>query len=109
MAEREREREREKERETEEEEGREREREGEREQKALPRGVVSLSALGAGRPTTVSYTAEDIHWQPRSTSGFLIMKCSRLQSFPVQIYSRESSHCECQLLELFFKNLAPEL
>lgn len=55
--------------------------EREREKKVLPRGVVSLSALSSGRPTTVSYTAEDIQWKPRSTSGFLIMKCSRLHKF----------------------------
>lgn len=68
-----------------------------RQKKALPRGIVSLSALSEERPTTVSYTAEDIHWQPRSTSGFLIMKCSRLQTFPVQIYSREKERAvsEC--------------
>lgn len=45
---------------------------------ALPRGMVSSSALGEGRPTAVSHTAANTHWQPRRTSGFVIMKCSRL-------------------------------
>lgn len=43
-----------------------------------PRGMVSSSALGEGGPTAVSHTAVNTHWQPRRTSGFVIMKCSRL-------------------------------
>ena len=44
-----------------------------------PQGILPSSALGEGRLTTVSYTAEDTPLQPRRTSGFVIMKCSRLQ------------------------------
>lgn len=83
----------------------------ETQQKALPRGIVALSALSESRPTTVSYTAEDIHWQPRSTSGFLIMKHSRLQSFPVQIYRGEAARppWTSAVRFVYREHFAPEL
>lgn len=56
----------------------------ERKREALPQGMISLPALGEGRLKTASCTAEDVHWQLRSTSGFVIMKCSRLQTYAVQ-------------------------